>query len=274
MTGTHRFAFAAAVCLIAGSSFGAPPGLAQPLPAPAARPVVAARPALPAPALPSSTAVAPSPRPLTSGRAPEAPRAPRAPREPGRRDHGRTVGGYLGVELVDLTPELRKHFGVAGEAGVMIGRVEPESPAARAGLEVADIVTALGSEPVHDSWEFSNEIGGRDGGETLELSIVRDGRERQITATTERREREAVDVGRWVFPPLPQVPGVPPTPAIPPEMGQALARLGRLIDNGDLDARLRATQEKVDSEVKERMKALEQRLQELEKRLAEAGQRR
>ena len=68
-----------------------------------------------------------SPRSPLPCAAPPAPRAPRAPR---------LSGGYLGVELVDLTPELREHFGAPRDVGVMVGRVEPGSPAARAGLEV------------------------------------------------------------------------------------------------------------------------------------------
>jgi hypothetical protein len=42
-------------------------------------------------------------------------------------------GGYLGVQLTDLTPELRRHFGVPEESGVMISGVSEEGPAATAG---------------------------------------------------------------------------------------------------------------------------------------------
>ena len=49
-------------------------------------------------------------------------------------------GKVLGVGLTDLTPELREHFGVGGDAGVMISRVVEDSPAAKAGLRVGDII--------------------------------------------------------------------------------------------------------------------------------------
>ncbi|MEO7795471.1 MAG: PDZ domain-containing protein, partial [Thermoanaerobaculia bacterium] len=163
---------------------------AQP-PPPERPPAPTARPAAPAPAaLPAPPA--------------RAPRPPRPPHEP------RWSGGYLGVELVDLTPELRAHFGAPREVGVMLARVEPESPAARAGLEVGDIVVGLGTEPVHDSWGFSGEVSSRQAGEVLVMTVVRDGRERNLEATLERREREGIDVGRWIFPPTPAIPGVPP----------------------------------------------------------------
>src|SRR4029077_19784150 len=52
--------------------------------------------------------------------------------------------GYLGIQLIEITPELRAHYGVARDAGVLVGGVEPDSPAAKAGIEVGDIITRDG----------------------------------------------------------------------------------------------------------------------------------
>ncbi len=225
------------------------------------------------PPRPPRAATAP-PAPPAPFAAPGAPRAPQAPRAP------RLSGGYLGVELVDLTPELREHFGAPREVGVLVGRVEPASPAARAGLAVADVVTRIGDEPVHDSWGFAGEVSSREAGERLALAVVRAGREREIEVTLERRERDAVDIGRWIFPPsLPSAPSAPAAPAAPgatpfPEMGPAFERLGRLLESPDFKEQLKATQLRIDAEVEQRMKELELRLKELEKRLQEGGNRR
>ena len=231
-------------------------------PAPASAPTPAARP--PAAAAMSPRSPLPSPAP---------PRAPRAPR---------LTGGYLGVELVDLTPDLREHFGAPRDVGVMVGRVEPGSPAARAGLEVGDVVTAIGDEPVHDSWGLSGEISSREGSELVEMTLVRAGKRRQIGATLERREREGVDVGRWIFPPTPSIPPVPPIAAPPgapplppmPPVGPALERLGRLLESDDFQDQIRAYQLRVDAEVEKRMRELEVRLKELERRLQDGDRRR
>jgi hypothetical protein len=227
----------------------------------------------PAPAPPSPPSAAPMALPPGAPSAPVAPRPPRAPRAP------RLSGGYLGVELVDLTPELRQHFGAPRELGVMVGRVEPGSPAARAGLEVADVVIRVGEEPVHDSWGFSGEVSSRQAKELLVLTVVRAGRERVVEATLERRERQAVDVGRWIFPPTPPIPGVPPVAAAPgvtplPEVGPALERLGRLLESDDFQEQIRAYQLKVDAEVEKRMHELEARLKDLERRLQDGDRRR
>jgi membrane-associated protease RseP (regulator of RpoE activity) len=237
---------------------------------PLAVPARAASESTPAPASAPTPAARPSAAPLPS---PAPPRAPRAPR---------LTGGYLGVELVDLTPELREHFGAPRDVGVMVGRVEPGSPAARAGVEVGDVVTAIGDEPVHDSWGLSAEISSREGSELVEMTLVRAGKRRQIGATLERREREGVDVGRWIFPPTPSIPPVPPIAAPPgapplppmPPVGPALERLGRLLESDDFQDQIRAYQLRVDAEVEKRMRELEVRLKELERRLQDGDRKR
>ncbi|MEZ5332072.1 MAG: PDZ domain-containing protein [Thermoanaerobaculia bacterium] len=96
-------------------------------------------------------------------------------------------GGFLGVELVDLTPELRTHFGVPEEAGVMVGRVVDDSPAWRAGLRVGDIVTAIGGTAVGSSGDLAREVRGH-GGETTVLDLWRDGGLEQVEVTLEERD--------------------------------------------------------------------------------------
>ena len=108
----------------------------------------------------------------------------------GARLHGRHGGGaFLGVQLSELTPELRTHFGVPDDAGVMVGKVVDDSPALRAGLEVGDIVTAVGGEPVASASALSRAIRGHGDGDTVVLEVWRDGQVQKIDATLEERER-------------------------------------------------------------------------------------
>ncbi|MCY3929899.1 MAG: PDZ domain-containing protein [Acidobacteria bacterium] len=119
-------------------------------------------------------------------------------------------GGFLGVQLSDLTPELRTHFGVPEDVGVMVGKVVDGSPALRAGLEVGDVVTAVDGEPVASSSALARAVGGREDGETVVLEVWRDGKMEKISATLEERERRvemssaAPETPR---PPRPPVPG-------------------------------------------------------------------
>ena len=98
-------------------------------------------------------------------------------------------GAFLGVQLSDLTAELRTHFGVPEDAGVMVGKVVDGSPAFRAGVEVGDIVTAVGGVAVDSASSLARAIGGHEGGETVVLEVWRDGRMEKISAALEQRER-------------------------------------------------------------------------------------
>ncbi len=110
--------------------------------------------------------------------------------EHGSRLHVRHGGGaFLGVQLSDLTPELRTHFGVPEDVGVMVGKLVDGSPALRAGLEIGDIVTAVGGEPVASASALARAIGGHEDGDTVVLEVWRDGRMEKISATLEERER-------------------------------------------------------------------------------------
>lgn len=103
-------------------------------------------------------------------------------------------GGYLGVQMTELTPELRAHFGVPEDAGVMISKVVENSPAERAGLEVGDIITRVDGEDVGSGMELRRLVSGhQDGGEAL-FEIWRDGAVETVTAVLEKRE------GHGMFP--------------------------------------------------------------------------
>ncbi len=115
-----------------------------------------------------------------------------------RRLHRRHGGGaFLGVQLSDLTPELRTHFGVPEDAGVMVGKLVDGSPAFRAGLEVGDIVTAVDGEPVASASALARAIRGHEDGNTVVLEVWRDGQMQKISATLEERERR-VEMSRAV----------------------------------------------------------------------------
>ncbi len=99
-------------------------------------------------------------------------------------------GAFLGVQLSDLTAELRTHFGVPEDAGVMVGKVVDGSPAFRAGVEVGDIVTAVDGAAVDSASSLAHAIGGHGDGDTVVLEVWRDGRMEKISAALEERERQ------------------------------------------------------------------------------------
>jgi membrane-associated protease RseP (regulator of RpoE activity) len=103
--------------------------------------------------------------------------------------------GYLGVALLDLTPELRTHFGVAGEAGVMVARVEAGSPAEKAGIKVGDIVARIDGNAVGSSWDVSAKVRLLDDGQQIPVEIWRNGKAQNVTVAIVQRERPELDMG-------------------------------------------------------------------------------
>lgn len=108
-------------------------------------------------------------------------------------------GGYMGVSLTNLTTALREHFGVPDDAGVLIAGVEEDSPAFEAGVEVGDIVTAVDGEEVESSADLSRLVRQREEGDTLEVELYRDGRLMTLDLTIAERQRPQFNVGNWIF---------------------------------------------------------------------------
>ena len=102
--------------------------------------------------------------------------------------------GFLGVEITSLTPELRRHFGVGEDEGVMIGKVVDDSAAFRAGLEVGDIITRVGDESIEGAWDLTSAIRGSEGGETILVEYWRDGTVNQQAVVLDARETCTFDM--------------------------------------------------------------------------------
>jgi serine protease Do/serine protease DegQ len=96
--------------------------------------------------------------------------------------YGEVRRGRLGVEVQELTPELAKGLGVSAERGAVVTRVLKGSPAAEAGLQSGDVVTAVNGQPVQSAADLRNQIGLRRAGETVKLEVVRAGKTREIDA--------------------------------------------------------------------------------------------
>ena len=95
--------------------------------------------------------------------------------------------GRLGIGIQPLTPQLGEYFGAA--QGVLVTSVEPDSPAAKAGLKAGDVITAVGDTGVSSPAELTKAV--RGAGESAQLSITyyRDKKMAKTTATLETRER-------------------------------------------------------------------------------------
>lgn len=107
--------------------------------------------------------------------------------------------GYLGIGLTDLTPELRSHFGVPEGEGVMVSKVEPGSPAEKAGVKVGDILTSVDGQAIKSSWDIMAKVRRLEDGQQVPLEIWRNGRAQNLTASVVERERSELEVSPFFF---------------------------------------------------------------------------
>jgi len=103
--------------------------------------------------------------------------------------------GFLGVGLTEMTPELRAHFGVPEESGVMVSKVEPGSPAEKAGLKVGDIISRIDGKAVESSWAVSARVREYEEGQQAPLEVWRNGKVMTLTAAITLKERPEMDMG-------------------------------------------------------------------------------
>ncbi|MFC7553593.1 S1C family serine protease [Pseudoroseomonas wenyumeiae] len=101
-----------------------------------------------------------------------------------RRD-GRVERGWLGIAVQDFGNE------PGGRRGAQVQAVERGSPGARAGLRQGDILVALNGERMEGSRTLIRNVAGTPPGQTVRLTLIRDGRQQEIAVQVGRRPPSA-----------------------------------------------------------------------------------
>jgi serine protease Do len=98
-------------------------------------------------------------------------------------DEGQVTRGFLGVVIQPLTAELAESFDIDHLEGVLIAQVSEESPAAEAGLRQGDVIVTYQGGAVADIGNFRNRVSLSRPGSRQELTIIRDGKRRNVSVT-------------------------------------------------------------------------------------------
>jgi len=127
---------------------------------------------------------------------------------------GHVPRSWIGLNIQPLTPTLAQAFKVPTLEGALINRVVPGSPAARAGLEIGDVVTALGGHKVHRAEELRWLASIAGAGRQVGVTVLRAGRvvKAQLTPLPHPDDR-------------PRPPAAPPTAATPSALGIEVAAI-------------------------------------------------
>jgi Do/DeqQ family serine protease len=95
---------------------------------------------------------------------------------------GEVRRGQLGVQILDVTPQIAEASGLDVSEGALVSQVVPGSPAEEAGIETGDVVVGVNGTPVRGASELRNKIGLLPLDEPVRLEIKREGRTRTVTA--------------------------------------------------------------------------------------------
>jgi serine protease Do len=124
---------------------------------------------------------------------------------------------WLGVETHEVTSDKAKELKLTAERGVVLGKIVPDSPAAKAGLKENDIVTEINGQRVEGASQFRRMVHEIPAGRTIQLTVWRDGRTQTISATLGKSEehrhvmtRVAPMPGTFSFrmPEMPEIPSM------------------------------------------------------------------
>jgi serine protease Do len=105
---------------------------------------------------------------------------------------------YVGVELQPLTSGLADYFGVHSHAGVLVGNVFANSPAAAAGLKPADVIQKVNGQPIVTLNDWERAIR-NNRGKQVTLTLIRDKKEQTVTMVA----GQAKNSGELELPELP-----------------------------------------------------------------------
>lgn len=105
--------------------------------------------------------------------------------------NGKVTRGRIGVVIQSVTQDLAESFGMKAPKGAIVSQVEKDGPAAKAGLQEGDIITAVNGKAIDDSVDMPVIIGSMAPGSIAKLSIIRNNKDMTLDVKVEAAPNES-----------------------------------------------------------------------------------
>ena len=96
-------------------------------------------------------------------------------------ENGKVTRGWLGVYIQNVSPEMAKALDLKAAKGVIVSKVQDESPAQKAGLKEEDVILTFNGKTIDNNVALSTWVAGSSPGDKIKLGILRDGDHKNIT---------------------------------------------------------------------------------------------
>ena len=103
---------------------------------------------------------------------------------------GRVVRGRIGVQIGEVTKEVAESLGLPRAQGALVARVEPGSPAEKAGIEAGDIITHFNGAVIDKSGDLPRLVGNTKPGANSTVTVLRKGTKRDLPVTVAEMEAD------------------------------------------------------------------------------------
>ena len=109
------------------------------------------------------------------------------------KEHGSVTRAYIGVQVQPVTAGIAESLGLKKAEGALVDEAQSDTPAAKAGIQPGDVITALNGKPVKGSRELAREISTMGPGSTVKLDVLRKGESKtfDVTLATMPNQKEA-----------------------------------------------------------------------------------
>ena len=99
------------------------------------------------------------------------------------KDTGSVSRGWIGVQIQPVTADIADSLGLKKAEGALVAEPQANGPAAKAGIESGDVITAVNGEPVKDARELARTIGSLPPGNSVKLNVLHKGQDKVINLT-------------------------------------------------------------------------------------------